>query len=173
DLADLAPDFVFFFGDVRNDVVDDVEAEYPAVAARAGDGLQRRHHHGIDTKSSHQWCQRNSQPDRSTIRIRRDKAFPAALLALGLDEPGMVIIDARNQDWHIIFVAKRRSCRQHWAAFGVLGLEYSGSVRLDASKNDIKAGGFQRLGILHRQVKKGFLWERPGIPAQRPRRRIT
>src|SRR5262249_26081694 len=143
------------------------------VATRAGDGLQRRHHHGIDTKSSHQWCQRNSQPDRSAVRIRRNKAFPAALLALGLDESGMVIIDARNQDWHVVLVAKRRGCRQHRAAFGVLGLEYSSSVRLDAGENDIKAGGFQSFGILHRQVEKSLLWERPGIPAQRARRRIT
>src|SRR5919197_3186061 len=85
DLADLAPDFVFFLGDVGNHIIDDVEAEYTTIAASARDSLQRRHHHRINSKRFYQWCQRDSQPDRCAVGIRRDKPFPATLLALLLD----------------------------------------------------------------------------------------
>src|SRR5262245_31323091 len=92
DLANLPPHFLFFLGDIGDHIIDNVQAEYPTIATSTGDSLQRRHHHSIDPKSSHQWCQRDGQPDSCTVGIRRDKPFPATLPALLLDEPDMVVV---------------------------------------------------------------------------------
>src|SRR5256885_13003525 len=84
DLADLAPDFVFFFGDVRNHVVDDIEAEHTTVAASAGDRLQGGHDDCLDTERSSQWGQGDDQTYSRTVGIWCDKTLPATLLALSL-----------------------------------------------------------------------------------------
>src|SRR5262249_26796229 len=128
-----------FFRNVRNHVVKDVEAEHTTVAASTGDGLQGGHHHSVDTKSTHKRGQGDHQTYGGAVGIRRNKTLPSTLLALALDEPGMVIVDARYQDGHVVLVAKCRGRAQHRAAFGILRFQYFGSIRLDTSKNDVEA----------------------------------
>src|SRR5215510_1269505 len=107
------------------------------------------------------------------VGIRRDKPFPATLLALLLDEPGMVVVHTRDQDWHVVLIAKRRGSAQYWTAFGILWFQGFCNVRFDASENDVETGGIKGLGILHRQVKDDFVGKWSSIPAQRARRPIT
>src|SRR5207249_11256374 len=117
--------------------------------------------------------QRDHEPYGRTVRIWRDKPFPAALLALLLDEPGMVVVHTRNQNWHVVLVAKRRGSTQYRAAFGILRFQNFCDVRLDTGENDVETRCLEGLGIFHRQIEDGLVGERPGIPTQRARRRIT
>src|SRR5262245_50705122 len=104
DFADLAPDFLFFLGDIGNNIVDDVEAEHPTIAASAGDSLKRRHDHTINPKSSGQRRQGDHQSHRRTVRIWRHKTFPATLLTLVCNESGMVVVDTRDQERYVLLI---------------------------------------------------------------------
>src|SRR5262245_58879669 len=77
DLADLAPDFLFLFGNVGNHVVEDVQTEHSAAAASARDSLQRRHHHGVDPEGVDEGGQGDDQPYGRAVGIRCDKTLPA------------------------------------------------------------------------------------------------
>src|SRR5437870_2572806 len=93
--------------------------------------------HGFPRFGNFGWP-RDHEPYGRTVRIRCHKPFPATLLALLLDKPGMVVVHTRDQDWHIVLIAKRRGSAQHRAAFGILRLEHFCSVRLDTGKNDVE-----------------------------------
>src|SRR5262249_4811195 len=118
-------------------------------------------------------CQGDHQSHCRTVRIWRYKTFPAALLTLVGNEPGMVVVDTRDQEWYVLLVAKRRGSAQHWTTFRILRLQSFCDVRLDAGENDVETGGIKGLGILHRQVEDGLVGKRSGIPAQRARGPIT
>ncbi len=75
DLLRLALELLFFAADERDDVAEDVERRHARVA-RAGHGLQRRHHHAGQAERA-QRRQRHRQEHRRAVRVGDDPALPA------------------------------------------------------------------------------------------------
>src|SRR6266566_930753 len=106
DLLRLALDLLLLARDEGNDVVDHVECQDSALAARSRDRLERGHHHGAHAEGVMQRLQRYGQPGGRTVGDRRDEAAPAARAALVMEGLGMRIIDAGDQDRDVGLVAK-------------------------------------------------------------------
>ena len=113
DLAGLPRDLLLLAGDVRDDVVDDVERDHAGRAAGARDALHRRHEDALDAEAVEERLQRDDQAHRRAVRERRDEALPAAASALDVDRSGVAQVHARHQDRHVGLVAERRGGADH------------------------------------------------------------
>src|SRR5207244_4068256 len=83
DLLRLALDLLLLARDEGDDVVDDVEGQDPALAARARDRLKRGHHHGAHAEGVVQRLERDGQAGGRAVGDGRDEAAPAARAAPG------------------------------------------------------------------------------------------
>src|SRR5207248_2407845 len=106
DLLRLALDLLLLARDEGDDVVDDVEGQDPALAARARDRLKRGHHHGAHAEGVVQRLERDGQAGGRAVGDGRDEAAPAARAALVVESLGVRIVDAGDQDWDIGLIAK-------------------------------------------------------------------
>src|SRR5712691_1709189 len=138
DLLRLALDLLLLARDEGNDVVDHVECQDSALAARSRDRLERGHHHGAHAEGVMQRLQRYGQPGGRTVGDRRDEAAPAARPALVMEGLGMRIIDAGDQDRDVGLIAKRRRGADHGDPFRKTRLPDFGDLFRDRAEHDVE-----------------------------------
>src|SRR5271157_1151206 len=139
----------FFFGDVGDDIAQNVERG-DARISRAADRLHRSDKDRFDAKLLMQRRECNHQSDGRAVRIGDYVAARLLPPALLLDEREMVGVDLRNDERNILLHAKGAGVADHRATGGgKLRLQLASNACVQGSENHARRAFRRGVGHLH------------------------
>jgi len=107
--------------------------------------LKRGHHHRVHPEGGLERRERDDQAGGGAVRNRGDEASPPPLLTLHLEQRQVLGVDRRQQQRHVVLVAKGARRRDHGYFARQLGLELPGDVGLDGAEHQVVVVASQRI----------------------------
>src|SRR2546427_2799773 len=124
-------------GDERDDVVEGVERRDPRIA-RAGEGLQGRHHDPFDPKRLVERRRGEREADGGAVPVRDDRTVPASAAPLHLEGLRMFWVDLGDDERHVFVHTVRLDVREDMmTGLRQRGFRFRRGVRRERAEADV------------------------------------